>query len=150
MADRLYIEKKTNDFVITDVDKSKLLGLDKSSIDRTELFLFAMAMGIIEKRRTALVASHGFILDKSFENFNGAMSALYSLQINELRNLNEEEKIGNKDEAYLIAEEYANTGFQVIANWLGEIKGNDEEELLWDLIVELDQTYEALFPNNIN
>lgn len=146
MADRLSIDKKINDTVIVDIDKSGLLGLDKASIDRTELFLFAMAIGIKENRRTPLIASHGFILDKSVENYDGAMSALYSLQVNEMRFLNEEEKIGNKDEAYFIAQEYANTGFQMISEWIGNQKKKDGESIMWDLIDELDAAYEAFFP----
>jgi len=150
MADRISIDKKINDSTIPEIDKTGLLGLDKLSIDRIELFLFAMAIGVKEGHRTPLSASHGFILDSSVLSNDGAMSQIYSLQVEELRKINEEEKIGNKDEAYTIAQEYANTGFLVITSWLSNLKKADEDALLWDLIDELDTKYEQCFPSSIN
>jgi hypothetical protein len=65
-----------------------------------------------------------------------------------LRKRNEEEKIGDKDEAFLVAQEYANTGFQVISEWLSNLKKKDSEAIMWDLLEEMDTKYTELFQEN--
>jgi len=146
MADRLSIDKKINDVTIPIIDKTKLLGLDKSSVDRIELFLFAMALGVKAGKQTPLSSLHGFILESSILSNAGAMSIIDSLLVDEMRKRNEEEKISDKDEAFAIAQVYANTGFNIINDWLSNIKKQDEESILWNLIDELDTKYEECFP----
>lgn len=146
MADRLSIDKRINDAIIPEIDKTKLLGLDKSNVDRIELFLFAMAIGVKQGLRTPLLASHGFILESSILSNDIAMSEIYSVMVREMRKRNEEEKIGDKDEAFLVAQEYANTGFQVISEWLSNLKKKDSEAIMWDLLEEMDTKYEDCFP----
>jgi hypothetical protein len=148
MADRLSIDKRINDAVVPEIDKTKLLGLDKSNVDRIELFLFAMAIGVKQGLRTPLLASHGFILESSILSNDIAMSEIYSVMVNEMRKRNEEEKIGDKDEAFLVAQEYANTGFQVISEWLSNLKKKDSEAIMWDLLEEMDTKYTELFQEN--
>lgn len=148
MADRLSIDKRINDAVVPEIDKTKLLGLDKSNVDRIELFLFAMAIGVKQGLRTPLLASHGFILESSILSNDIAMSEIYSVMVNEMRKRNEEEKIGDKDEAFLVAQEYANTGFQVISEWLSNLKKKDSEAIMWDLLEEMDTKYSELFQEN--
>ncbi|MDP4152571.1 MAG: hypothetical protein Q8865_03895 [Bacillota bacterium] len=145
MADRLSIDKKINDITIPIIDKTKFLGLDKSSVDRIELFLFAMALGVKVEKKTPISSLHGFILESSILNNEGAMSIIYSLLVDEMRKRNEEEKISDKDEAFAIAQAYANTGFNIINNWLSNIKKQDEESILWNLIDEMDTKYEECF-----
>lgn len=139
MADRISIDKQVNEEIIPLIEKTKFFQLDNSHATRTDLFLFAMALGINVQKRTPLKSLHGFILDSAIENNADAMSMLHSLLVYELRKTNEEEKIGNKDEAYLVAQEYANTGFQIIGEWLKNIKSKDEQAVLWELISTLDQ-----------
>lgn len=146
MADRLSIDKKVNDTIISSIDKTKIMRLDKTSVDRIDLFLFAMAIGVKEGKRTPLTASHGFILESSFSKTVGPMSGIYSLLVQEMRKNNEEEKISDKDEAFLVAQEYANTGFLKIGDWIKDLKNGDDDAVLWDLIDELDSKYEELFP----
>ena len=143
MADRLSIDNEINEKVIPELDKTNLLGLGKTSSDRTGLFMFAMALGVKEGKRTPLSSKHGFILEASIKSFDGAMSLLFSLLVQELQGTNEEEKIDNKDYAFMVAEEYANTGFQKIKEWVNHIE--DEESVTYSLIEELDAKYEELF-----
>jgi len=63
MADRLYIEKKINDLVVPKIDSTKFLNLDKLSVERIELFMFAVALGLKENKTINLTTSHGFILE---------------------------------------------------------------------------------------
>lgn len=142
MADRISIERSVNDTVVPLLDEKKILNLDKHSADRTELFLFAMALGVAKGVRTPLKSTHGFILETSVKSYDGAMSQIYSVSINELIGNAEEDKIGDKDYAYKIAEEYANTGFKIIGKWLN---GKDNsEDLMWTLIAEMDERFEAI------
>ena len=109
-----------------------------------------MAIGVKEGVRTPLTASHGFILESSFSKNIGPMSGIYSLLVQEMRKKNEEEKISDKDEAFLVAQEYANTGFLKIGFWIKDFKNGDDDAILWNLIDELDSKYEELFPEPIS
>ena len=93
MADRLYIDKNISEEVIPKIDDSKLLGLDNSNSERIELFLFAMSLGKKEGRRTPLKVKHGFILETSIKSVDGALSYIFSLLVDELQKINEEDKI---------------------------------------------------------
>ena len=143
MADRISIDRSINDSVVPLLDEKKLLSLDKSSADRTELFLFAMALGVAKGIRTPLKSTHGFILETSVKSYDGAMSQIYSVFINELIGNAEEDKISDKDYAYKIAEEYANTGFKIIGKWLNNKE--DPDDLMWSIIAEMDEKYENIF-----
>ena len=148
MKDRLSVDKSfvvPEDSVVTLLDEKKLLRLDKSNADRMELFLFAMALGYAQGVRTPSKASHGFILETSATSYKGGsgISQIYSVFINELIQNAEEDKIGDKDYAYRIAEEYANTGFLTIKKWINGKE--DPEGLMWSLIAEMDEKLESIF-----
>lgn len=147
MADRILgIEKKIfTESVIPYIDKTKFLGLDNSNSRRIELFLFALAIGVKENKKTPLTAFHGVIRESSI-NPND-MAKIYTVLVHELRKTNEEEKIGDKDLAFQVAQEYANTGFLTIQKWLDNLDSKDEETVLWDLILELDEKFSQIFPN---
>lgn len=142
MIDRLSIDKNVNDKIIPNIDEKKFMGLDKTNSDRIELFMFAMALGIKNQKRTPLRAKHGFILETSIKGFDGAMSSIYSLLVDELRKEHEEDCIDNKELAFKVAEEYANTGFNIIDAWMNS--GKDEETLQYSLIEEMDSKFEEI------
>lgn len=144
MADRLSIDKKINDSVVPVIDETKFLGLDKFNISRIDLFMFAMAIGLKERKKTPLSASHGFILESYISGNDFAK--MYTLLVDELRRTNEEEKIGDKDAAFRIAQEYANTGFQVIRGWVETRGKKDEDALIWELISDLEEKFATCFP----
>lgn len=144
MADRLYIDNKVNDKIIPRLDKSKLLGLDKDNAERIDLFLFAMALGVKTGVRTLLNSKHGFILTTSVKSNDLGMSLIESLWVSEAHAANEDEKIGDLDEAYNAAEEYANTGFIEIGKWLAKYDDTDSKNLLWDLISEMNDKAKQL------
>lgn len=146
MADRLSIDKKVNDRIISSIDNLKFMRLDKNSIERIELFLFAMAVGVKLKKRTPLTVIHGFILESAFIKNPSVMSTIYSLLVNEMRMCNNEEKISDKDEAFFVAQEYANTGFMEIESWIKRTE--DDGVILWELIEDLNEKYDELFPED--
>lgn len=144
MVDRLHIENKVNSEIIPRIDKSLLLGLDTAHSDRIELFLFAVALGLKEGIRTPLTSKHGFILATSVSGNDFAMALMDSLLVSEARAANEDEKIGVRDEAFSVAEEYANTGFAILGKWLDKYEGKESEELLWDLINEMNDISDSI------
>lgn len=143
MADRLYIEKKINDLVIPKIDSTKFLNLDKLSVERIELFMFAMALGLKENKNINLTTSHGFILETSIKPTQ--MSLITSLLAEKLINSNEIEKISDKDAAYTLAQKYANAGFEYLSAYLDKLNSDKEEEIMWEMLSELDDKYEQLF-----
>lgn len=143
MADRLNIEKRINDLVVAKIDSTKFLNLDKLSIERIELFMFAMALGLKENKTTDLTTSHGFILETSIKPTQ--MSLLTSLLAEKLINNNEIEMISNKDAAYMLAQRYANAGFEYLNKYIDKLNADKEEEIMWEMLSELDDKYEQLF-----
>lgn len=143
MADRLYIDRYVVEKIIPKIDASHLLELDKTNAERMKLFLFAMALGIRDGKRTPLKSKEGFILESSIDSVDRANSLLFSLLVDELRRINQEDKIDDTDMAYKIAEEYANTGFKIIEKW--KYDSEDEiEDLKYELIGEMDEKFEQI------
>ena len=128
--------------LLTD-EKCELLCKSKYDGD-IDLFMFAMAIGLKERKKTPLSASHGFILESYISGNDFAK--MFTLLVDELRRTNEEEKIGDKDAAFRIAQEYANTGFQVIQGWVETRGKKDEDALVWELISDLEEKFATCFP----
>lgn len=134
--DRINISKRARD-LIAHIDKTHYFGLHDSVTSRSELFSFAMAIGV-ETVPTKLenVYSGGLVLEKSIESKTKAL--MYALFINNLDSDNLD-KITQKDAVYTMAQEYANTGFEIIEDYMTKKKDID---LIWDIIEELDKQYD--------
>jgi len=78
----------------------------------------------------------GLVLEKSIDSHTKAL--MYALFINNLKNLDIDE-ISKKDAVYHMAQEFANTGFEVIEDYMSKKKDKD---LLWYLLDELDAQYQ--------
>lgn len=140
MADRLFIDKKYETAVIDKIDAEKILGLNFPDCERMDLFLFAMSLGVNAGYRTPLNAKKGLILETALNNRPEAKAAIYSLSIEELRKMNQEDKLDDKDFAFQVAEEYANTGFGIMEKWFSGHVPN-----VYQFIKEMDDRYEQLF-----
>lgn len=128
--------------LIEKIDEIDYMGLGTKSITRSELFLFAMSLGVESKTKTKIVNAYtgGLVLDKSIDNRTKA--SMYSLFISLLEDpSNELDKTTDKTEIYKMAEQYANTGFEIIEDYYDNKK---DEDLLWDLFLELDSQYEDI------
>lgn len=143
MADRLYIEKSVNDEVVPLIDNTKFLNLDKLSVERIDLFLFAIALGLKDDKMLDLATSHGFILETSVKPQQ--MSLMTSLFAENLIKNNEIEKVSDKDATYALAQKHANAGFKTIKEYVNKFSADKEEEIMWDLLSDLDDKYEELF-----
>lgn len=136
--DRINISKKARESVVK-IDEMQYLGLQDSAASRSELFSFAMAIGYDTTLPSKLenVYPGGLILEKSIDSCTRAL--MYALFIDKLgeRDLDE---ITRKDAVYSLAQEYANTGFEVLEDYMGKKRDSD---LVWELLEELDAQYDA-------
>lgn len=139
--DRLNYSTKAK-LLIENVDEVNYLGLGNKSITRSELFLFAMALGAESKSPTDIKNPYtgGLVLDKSIDGKTQA--AMYAQFINQMSDPNNRlDEVGKKGDVYKLAEQFANTGFEYIAEY---VETKKPEDLVWDLILELDKQYKTL------
>jgi hypothetical protein len=127
------------------IEESNYMGLANrggAGVSRSEIFLFAMALGVESKSPTEVKNPYagGLVLEKSIDSKTKA--AMYSQFIFQLSDPeNELDEITKKSEVYKLAEQYANTGFECIEEYLDT---KNPEMLVWDLFLELDEQYNAL------
>ena len=140
MIDRLSIDKKAKDTIVTKIDELKYLGLDNDTVQHIEMFMFAAAIGIHMGIRTPLNSKLGFIQATAIPS--ESMSLIFSLMVDEMRNANTEDLISDRDTAFNIIQEYANTGLNEIGKWMDTTKTSEK---LWELIDDMDDMYEELF-----
>lgn len=133
--DRINVSKSARE-TVSKIDETKYLGLQDSAINRSELFLFAMAIGV-DTVPTKLENTYpgGLILDKSIDSRMKAL--MYALFISKLSG-GDLDQITRKDAVYAMAQEYANTGFEILADYMNKKKDLD---LIWELLEELDLQY---------
>lgn len=136
--DRINISKKARGFV-EKIDETKYFDLQDSAISRSELFSFAMAIGV-DTVPTKLENTYpgGLILDKSIDSCTKAL--MYALFIDKLDD-GDLDEITKKDAVYSFAQEYANTGFEVLADYMIRVKDSD---LIWELLDELESQYSEI------
>lgn len=137
--DRINISKRARE-TVDKIDDTKYFDLQDSAISRSELFSFAMAIGVDTANPTKLenIYPGGLILDKSIDSCTKAL--VYALFISSLDG-GDLDQITEKDAVYSFAQEYANTGFEVLADYMSKKK---DSELIWDLLEELELQYASI------
>ena len=136
--DRINTTKRARE-LMTRIDESKYFCLHDSIVSRSELFTFAMAIGA-ETVPTKLenIYPGGLVLEGSIKTNTKAL--MYALFIGNLGNSDIDE-ITKKDSVYSMAQEYANTGFEIIEDYMNKKKDID---LFWNLLEELDLQYQKI------
>lgn len=137
MADRLSIGTQY-DNVIDFIDNKNVLYL-KSNGERADIFMVAFALGVNKGVRTPSKAKNGLIRDYSAYGKDSLMSFIYSVAVDELRKNGLENQITDTNVVYGIAEEYANTGFEIIKQMIPDFNKYDEEEFEFALIEMMDE-----------
>lgn len=137
MADRLYIGNQYKD-LIEDFDRVDLLNM-KTNGERADVFMIALALGVNKGERTPSKAKQGFILESVAKGKDSLMSYIYSVAVDELRKSGQENQITDTNVVYGIAEEYANTGFEIIKQMIPDFDKYDEEEFEFALIEMMDE-----------
>lgn len=141
IPDRLNYSHQAHD-VIERIDSENYMGLGNNKTTRSELFLFAMALGVESGHKKSLTSVYtgGLVLDKSIDSKTRA--CMFAQLINEMKNADDQlDEITDKGNVYKTAEQYANTGFEIIADYLDNKKPLD---LALDIFQELDEMYEEI------
>lgn len=137
--DRLNVSKKAKD-IIDRIDDSDYLCLGNKSSSRSELFLFAMALGCDTlPTPPESIYPGGLILEKAIDS--STLASIYALFLYQHKG-EDIDAITNKGEVFRLAQEYANTGFENLEDYMNTKKS--DEDLAWELLRELDEQYEAL------
>lgn len=135
------IDKRINDVVVSRLDECDYLHLGKSGCTRADLMLYAMALGVDSKISVPLKKP----LDGGFartESFSPKVSALIeALHFSEV-GYDNPDGLRDKNAAYKIAEEYANSGFNFIES---DLDNMDSEEKANLIIADLNARYEKIF-----
>lgn len=138
--DRLNISKNAKE-IIDSIDSTNYFSLGDKTTSRSELFLFAMALGI-DTIPTQLENTHpgGLILEKSIDS-----TTLSSMYANFISSLQDEQldEITNKGKVFKMAQEFANTGFENIDDYMKNKK--NQKDLAWELLKEMDNQYNNYF-----
>lgn len=154
MADRVNIDRKLNAEIIKGkIDAKNILGLgkkkneDEDKVERIDIFLLAVALGVNEKKKTPSSATEGLIQENPIRNRPGAMSSIYSILANDLIRQDNIKAIDNKKLAFETAEEYANTGLLKLKQILDlDTTGCTDEDYIYKMLAVLDEKYAELFP----
>ncbi|MGN1090098.1 MAG: hypothetical protein ACI4Q6_06810 [Huintestinicola sp.] len=137
MADRLSIGTQYKD-LIEDFDRVDLLNM-KTNGERADIFMITLALGVNKGERTPSKAKLGFILESVARGKDSLMSYIYSVAVDELRKSGQENQITDTNVVYGIAEEYANTGFEIIKQMIPNFDKYDEEEFMFAMIEMMDE-----------
>ncbi len=135
MRHTINVSKVHIEGIIKEIDESKYFLLDKSSVDRSDLFDFALALGLNEGHPTPLKSSTSFVrvayVEKKMYIYRGIYYDKYLKDFP-----NQIDTITDDDKVFDLVEEYANTGF----NKLAELKNEFTEDSLFmlKLLHELD------------
>ena len=135
--DRLNISKKAKQ-VVDNIDNTALLNLNNDFTSRSELFLFALALGAEIDTETELANNVGFVLDSSIDTRTKAVIyAVYLCSVDDKETL---DALVTKKEVYIKAQSYANTGFEILEDY----SSKKTETVVWELIDQLDEQYDKL------
>ena len=135
IPDRIHISKKARDFVEHLVESNFL---DLRSLQRAELFAFAMGLGVssipIELTEETREGS-GLALDTAIDRKTKAF--MYVNYAAEKLNSDTIDKVTEKYEVYQFAESCANSGFEILRNYAD----SNASDLQWELLRQMDDLY---------
>lgn len=145
MADRLNIDRQYQEgFVRSFMDVADVLMI-RSKGERIDGFMHAFALGVKEGVRTPSKATLGVINESAAKGRDYALSFIYSVALRDLRKEGKENLIKDKKTVFTIAEEYANTGFKIMAETFPRDPGAYNEELYeMELLQMMDDMYKKI------
>lgn len=132
--------------VLDEIDHTNFMRVGKTSSTRGGLILFAMALGWHNGLKVGLKKVHGGGLARR-ESFSSEIPVVINaVHFADLGYTNPDE-LRYLDDAYAVAEEYANGGFNLIE---GELNSKTtSEEFANNLVAEMDEMYEKLFGEGV-
>lgn len=134
MKKTINVNKEHLNGIIKELDDKQWFCLGKTDASRTELFNFALALGVKEGYPTPLLANEGLIRSEYIENFMYIYQGLfYNQKI--ISNPDEIDHIADPDAVLNLAEEFANTGFYRLKELKEEFP--DQEHFMAKLLNEI-------------
>ena len=132
------IARKYNNELIPQLDRTNYFKLGKAECMRGELFNFALALGYNRNYQTQAEGKESFFRTENIGNDRYIYASVY-FQKNLENKTDNIDEIVDDDLIFKNAEDYANTGFSIIKDFVGKYS---EEDLLFELIGDMDQMYE--------
>lgn len=138
------ITKEHFNGIIKELDKTNYFNLGNDSSSRTDLFHFALALGLKKDEPTVLSSINGFIRT-STEDLKPFIFVYKSIYYDKVLSPNNEniDKITDIDAALDIVEQYANTGFDILSKMRSEY--TDDVHFAKKILNEIDKIYEDFF-----
>lgn len=133
--DRISISKKAKQ-VVDGIENTGLLNLHNKFTSRAELFSFALALGVEIETETNIASNVSLVLDSSIDPRTKAI--IYALFICSIDNKETLDEVITKGDVYIKAQNYANTGFEILEDYASK----KSENVMWELISQLDDQYE--------
>lgn len=127
---------------IDKIEETHYFDLHNAMTSRTNLFLFAMALGL-ETVPTDFTQKESFVRVEYFTVHDEAL--LYSAFINQIEDKDSIDECVENDKVFDLAQKYANTGFTLIDNM---IETKPESMAILEMIEELDNEYEKISNKN--
>ncbi len=144
---RLHIESKVFGKIIQEIDDTNILRLSNSDCSRMSLMLFAAAVGKVNGGMTPLKNKKDFVRGEYVKD--EAASQIRSIAIDQRNNGQTINDLVEDDAAIDIFEQYANTGFNIIEDWIKELDGSKDEQALetvvFNRLYDLDEIYKETF-----
>lgn len=142
MKAALNITKEHIEGVVKELDNSKYFLLDNSNTSRAELFNFALVLGLKDGHPTPLTTSVSFIRTSYIENILYQYRSVFFDKDLSTHSTDIDE-ITDTDKALYLVEQYANTGFDILAKLKNDYP--DDRHYMTKLLNELDRDYKSLF-----
>ena len=150
MKSTINVTTEIIDGFIKELDNSKYFLLNMSNeTSRTDLFNFALALGLKENVRTPLETSKGLIRTSN-EDVIPYFFIYKSIYFDKILSEDESDidKITDIDAAFELVEQYANTGFKVLAQMKKEFP--DDELFSKKLLTKINDMYKQYEPKKFN
>ena len=142
MYDRVYLDDvRFNNIINGRIKENNLLGLYKDQNIR--LYMYAFALGYNALKMTPSEHRRDYVRDDTTEKvFPEAISFINAVYISNLLDSGEKISIDDNENAYNMAEQYVNTGLDIIDN---EAALSDDEAMMFAALRKLDKKYDELF-----
>lgn len=141
MKATLNIAKEHIDGIVKELDNSKYFLLNNSDASRADLFNFALALGLKDGHPKPLSTSSSFIRTSYVDNILFQYKGVF-FDKNLSTQLADIDEITDTDKALVLVEQYANTGFDILANMK---KDYEDIHLMKKFLNELDRAYKLFF-----
>lgn len=131
----LNISVKNKNGILRKIDEERYLGLDKCS--RLELFSFMVALGFECGYSSEFEGAKESLVREEYTKNNNLYYVFSALYFND--NKDKVEEIADTDRVFALSDKYANTGFSVISDYIGQ---HSSYALAMKLLKDMDNIYE--------